>query len=314
MIDQPIFTYNRTKMQLKELELSLENAQLSYAMQQLTIERNTGLSGKTGKDLPPEQTAISKTPFALSGSTRSVAGSIYSESKRDCFQKRFSTLCPKSVSKFESWFWRRERHRSEQNQTYTIRYDMEEESATVDLSQGESGWMSLGTFYLPKGEVTVSLSDKVSGQFVVNSGMNGQSVTCTVQHRRPLRRESPRKERLILLFILFPEIIFQFPLVSAKVEEGGNRWGGFRPGGGNTNREDNTQYYVVPPRSAREIKIINDERPARLIINTNISQNLPNEFTYNFSKVDNEISDTLVFRVIFQHHLVRIHIHQFNSG
>ncbi len=40
MIDQPIFTYNRTKMQLKELELSLENAQLSYAMQQLTIERN----------------------------------------------------------------------------------------------------------------------------------------------------------------------------------------------------------------------------------------------------------------------------------
>jgi len=69
--------------------------------------------------------------------------------------------------KFESWFWRSERHRSEQNQTYTIRYDMEEESATVDLSQGESGWMSLGTFYLPKGEVTVSLSDKVSGQFVV---------------------------------------------------------------------------------------------------------------------------------------------------
>lgn len=40
MIDQPIFTYNRTKMQLKELELALENAQLSYAMQQLTIERN----------------------------------------------------------------------------------------------------------------------------------------------------------------------------------------------------------------------------------------------------------------------------------
>lgn len=39
-IEQPIFTYNRTKMELKELELSLENAQLSYAMQQLAIERN----------------------------------------------------------------------------------------------------------------------------------------------------------------------------------------------------------------------------------------------------------------------------------
>lgn len=39
-IEQPIFTYNRTKMQLRELELALENARLSYAMQQLNIEKN----------------------------------------------------------------------------------------------------------------------------------------------------------------------------------------------------------------------------------------------------------------------------------
>ncbi|MDL2231748.1 TolC family protein [Porphyromonadaceae bacterium OttesenSCG-928-L07] len=37
---QPLFTYNRTKMQLKELELRFENARLSYAMQQLSIEKN----------------------------------------------------------------------------------------------------------------------------------------------------------------------------------------------------------------------------------------------------------------------------------
>lgn len=37
--DQPIFTYNRTKMNLRELELDLENALLSYAMQKLSIER-----------------------------------------------------------------------------------------------------------------------------------------------------------------------------------------------------------------------------------------------------------------------------------
>jgi len=37
--DQPIFTYNRTKMSLKELILDLENALLSYAMQKLSIER-----------------------------------------------------------------------------------------------------------------------------------------------------------------------------------------------------------------------------------------------------------------------------------
>lgn len=39
-IEQPIFTYNRTKMQLQELELALENARLSYSIQQLNIEKN----------------------------------------------------------------------------------------------------------------------------------------------------------------------------------------------------------------------------------------------------------------------------------
>ena len=38
--DQPLFTYNRTKLQLKELELSLENAQLNYAIQLLSLERS----------------------------------------------------------------------------------------------------------------------------------------------------------------------------------------------------------------------------------------------------------------------------------
>ncbi|MEG2792019.1 MAG: TolC family protein, partial [Odoribacter sp.] len=35
-----LFTYNRTKMQMKELEFSLENAKISYAMQQLNIEKS----------------------------------------------------------------------------------------------------------------------------------------------------------------------------------------------------------------------------------------------------------------------------------
>lgn len=39
-LNQPIFTYNQTKMQLKELEYALENAQLSYALKQLNIEKN----------------------------------------------------------------------------------------------------------------------------------------------------------------------------------------------------------------------------------------------------------------------------------
>jgi outer membrane protein len=38
--NQPLFTYNRLKLQLKELELSYENANINYAMQRLNMERN----------------------------------------------------------------------------------------------------------------------------------------------------------------------------------------------------------------------------------------------------------------------------------
>ncbi|MEI6047606.1 MAG: TolC family protein [Bacteroidota bacterium] len=38
-IDQPLFTYNRTKLSLKELQLALENAQLNYAIQLLALEK-----------------------------------------------------------------------------------------------------------------------------------------------------------------------------------------------------------------------------------------------------------------------------------
>jgi outer membrane protein TolC len=39
-LSQPLFTYNRTKMTLKELKWSLENAQLSYAIQLLSMENS----------------------------------------------------------------------------------------------------------------------------------------------------------------------------------------------------------------------------------------------------------------------------------
>lgn len=38
-LDQPLFTYNRTRLQLKELQLALENAQLNYAIQLLSLEK-----------------------------------------------------------------------------------------------------------------------------------------------------------------------------------------------------------------------------------------------------------------------------------
>lgn len=39
-LDQPVFTYNRTKIQLKELELNLENARISNALQLLSLEQS----------------------------------------------------------------------------------------------------------------------------------------------------------------------------------------------------------------------------------------------------------------------------------
>lgn len=39
-IDQPLFTYNKTRMELRELELSYENTKLSYAIQLLNIEKS----------------------------------------------------------------------------------------------------------------------------------------------------------------------------------------------------------------------------------------------------------------------------------
>lgn len=38
-LTQPLFTYNRLKLQLKELELDLENSNLSYAIQSLNLEK-----------------------------------------------------------------------------------------------------------------------------------------------------------------------------------------------------------------------------------------------------------------------------------
>lgn len=39
-LNQPIFTYNRQKMALKEIELDYENANISYVLQKLNLERN----------------------------------------------------------------------------------------------------------------------------------------------------------------------------------------------------------------------------------------------------------------------------------
>lgn len=61
----------------------------------------------------------------------------------------------------------RRREREERNQTYTIRYGNEEENITLDMEQESSGWIPWGNFYLSKGPVTITLTDKVSGRYVI---------------------------------------------------------------------------------------------------------------------------------------------------
>ena len=68
----------------------------------------------------------------------------------------------------------------------------------------------------------------------------------------------------------------------------GRRGGGFSI----SMSSDNLQNYIIPAGKAQEIKIIADERPANIIINTNISHNLPTSHTFNFSKIDNVTTDT----------------------
>ncbi|MCQ2110540.1 MAG: TolC family protein [Bacteroidaceae bacterium] len=39
-LNQPIFTYNRTKMNMRQIEMNYENARINYALQMLNVERN----------------------------------------------------------------------------------------------------------------------------------------------------------------------------------------------------------------------------------------------------------------------------------
>lgn len=85
-------------------------------------------------------------------------------------------------------------------------------------------------------------------------------------------------------------------LVTAEIQQGGNFRGGPRGGmdgfGGNQNNNV-VENYLLPAGSAKEVKIITDERPANISINTNISHNLPALHRFPFSKIEKETQDTL---------------------
>lgn len=80
--------------------------------------------------------------------------------------------------------------------------------------------------------------------------------------------------------------------VSVVSGEGGMQRRGRRRGGMRGSGDNYMKNYIVPAGTAKEIKFIKEERPATLMINTNISHNLPTNHSYNFAKIDNVITDT----------------------
>lgn len=62
---------------------------------------------------------------------------------------------------------RRRFDNEDRNQTYTVHYGKEEESITLNLQKEDAGWISLGNFHLPQGTTTITLTDKVSGSYVI---------------------------------------------------------------------------------------------------------------------------------------------------
>lgn len=64
-------------------------------------------------------------------------------------------------------YGRHNRPGEDRKQTYLLQYGSEKEAVTVDLGQEDEGWISLGNFHLPQGAVSVTLTDKVSGGYVI---------------------------------------------------------------------------------------------------------------------------------------------------
>lgn len=84
-------------------------------------------------------------------------------------------------------------------------------------------------------------------------------------------------------------------ILSVKLEEGG----GMFPGGPRGRRGRSAQMedkpaknYIIEPRKYKEIRILSDERPSSLSINTNIAQNLPSDIVHTFAKITTTSSDT----------------------
>lgn len=84
-------------------------------------------------------------------------------------------------------------------------------------------------------------------------------------------------------------------VISLEIEEGGPRGPRGRRGGGMSGQtqEKVPLNYIIEPQKYKEIRVLCDERPNNMVINTNIAQNIPSEIIQHFPKVEDETTDTL---------------------
>ena len=52
-------------------------------------------------------------------------------------------------------------------QSYIVRYGKEEETIVVEVDSEPNDWVSLGQFYLPTGETSITLTDETNGSYVI---------------------------------------------------------------------------------------------------------------------------------------------------
>ena len=73
-------------------------------------------------------------------------------------------------------------------------------------------------------------------------------------------------------------------IASVRVEE--------RGGGRGPRQEPSPKHYIIPPKGLKEIRTLAMERPNSIVVNMNISQNLPNEVSFSLQRPSGSTRDT----------------------
>ena len=75
-----------------------------------------------------------------------------------------------TAGEYEIYAWNvnlKSQYNRPRQQTYQVRHGDNSTEVTLELTEEPTGWVSMGYFHLPAGEVTIELSDRTSSDFVI---------------------------------------------------------------------------------------------------------------------------------------------------